>query len=272
MFSLRIFNNLKQHLKAIQSQKNLLNMLQKGDLVWAKMPLTKKELSKIANSHRIRPYLVIKKETFNCYVFQSSSKSSNRLNNLQEYCIHKKIYKQNKDSFINLTQVYKIPFYNLLEKASTLNNIDLSNIEKRLLAQNKKSEYNFAIDIYISEGDIIKVEKQLYYVYASDNGYLYCLIIFKKPPIDEEVYTPIIINKKTYYTTFKNKMQFKRKNNFNIINIANKLEIEEILKKKKEVEFQQKQLLKLSLSKENKINKTAERVLQKRNNFKTWKK
>ena len=240
---------LKQKINELKSQKYLLTNVQVGDLVWSKMPFSKKELDKIEQSHRIRPYIVIKKDMLNIYAFQSSSKSSTRLNNIQEYKLHKGYYMQNRDSYINLTQVYKIPFYKLKEKSNKINSFDLNNIEKRLFAQNVKSEYKFNINIYISEGDVIVFDGQLYYVYASDNTYVYCFSIFKKQPKDEDMYISITINKKRYYTIFKNKRKFNKTTNFKIVNIAYESELKEIINKKKEIDFMQKNLNKIKKEK-----------------------
>lgn len=255
MFKFNIIKSFIQKINSIKLQKKLLNSLNVGDLVWAKMPLHKKELNKLEKSHQIRPYLVIHKDKFNIYAYPCSSKQSNNLNNCQEYCIHQIRYKKNKDSFINLSKIHKIPFINLKEKHITLNELDLKNIQKRLLTQGEKNIYKFAIEIRIEEGDVIRVNKQLYYVYASDNVYLYCLTILKKCPKDNKIYTRIIINNKTYYTSFKERVDFERIIKLDIVNIAYKSEIEEILKKKKDVEFKQKEL---SNSEKKKIEKTKE--------------
>lgn len=113
--------------------------------------------------------------------------------------------------------------------------IDLKNTQKRLQIQLNKGcsiVYLFSIEIYIVEGDVIIIGNQLYYVYTSDNVYLYCLVIYKKCPKDNETYKKIIINNKTYYTTFKDKVTFKRSTKMDIINIAYPNEIEQILKVK----------------------------------------
>ena len=241
MFKFNILKNFIQKISIIKNQKKLFNSLNSGDLVWSKMPLSKKELNCIDTSHQIRPYLVVYKDRFNIYAYQSSSKQCNKLNNCQEYFINRFRYNQNKDSFINLTKVHKIPFINLRSHHITLNEQDLKNIQKRLQIQ-ANNKYQFSIDIYILEGDVIQINHQLYYVYASDNVYLYCLIIFKKCPKDKRKYMNIIINNKTYYTTFKEKISFERTTKLNIVNIAYKSEMESILDKKRGIEFNEKKL------------------------------
>lgn len=240
MFKFIILKNFIQKIKNIKNQKNILNSLQAGDLVWAKMPLSKKELKLINETHQIRPYLVIHKDKFNIYAYQCSSKQSNYLNNCEEYFINKLRYKLNKNSYINLSKLYKIPLTKLKSKYITLNQLDLKNIQKRL--QICSSIYSFLIDIYILEGDVIRVKNQLYYVYAADNIYLYCLTIFKKLPKNDIKYHKIIINNKTYYTTFKEKVSFERTTKMDIVNIAYKSEAEIIINQKRGIEYKQKSL------------------------------
>lgn len=241
MFKFYILKSLIQKINIIKSKKNLLNSLNPGDLVWAKMPLSKKRLNNIEKSHQIRPYLVVHKDKFNIYAYQSSSKRLDKIDNCQKYCIHKIKYKKNKDSFINLTTIHKILFFNLKDKYITLDERDLQNIQKRLLIQKEKCIYKFETEIHIEEGDVIRVDNQLYFVYASDNVYLYCLSIIKKYPKDnKEKYLKIIINRKTYYTTFREKVDFKRTKKIEIVNIAEKVEIEKILKNKRNVEYREK--------------------------------
>lgn len=226
----------------IKKQKRLFDSLNSGDLVWAKMPLSKKELNSIEANHQVRPYLVVSKDRYNIYAYQSSSKQWNKLNNCQEYLINSLRYKQKKNSFINLTKVYKIPFVNLKTKYITLNELDLKNIQKRLQIQND-NKFQFSIDIHILEGDVILINQHLFYVYASDNVYLYCFTIFKKCPKNKDIYTKIVINNKTYYTTFKEKVCFKRTEKMNIVNIAYKSEMETILDKKKETKLSKKKFV-----------------------------
>ncbi len=241
MFKFNMFNKFISKINDIKKQKSLLDSLKPGDLVWAKMPLSKKELNKIPESHQVRPYLIIYKDKFNLYAFPSSSKQSKKLNNFQEYLINKIHYKKIKNSFIDLTKIYKIPFVNLKSKYIKLNNLDLKNIQKRLVIQ-YNNQYDLLVNIYISEGDVISVDKKLYYVYACDNVYLYCILIYKKVNKDKKKYKNIIINNKSYYADFKEKISFKRTEPMNIVNIAYKSEIKEILNKKSGINFNETKL------------------------------
>lgn len=228
MFKFNIFKIFIQKIKLFRTAKS-------GDLLWAKMPLPRKELKQIQKNHQVRPYLIAYKDRFNIYAYKSSSKKGERLNNYEEYPINSLRYNRNKNSFIDLTKIYKIPFINLKSRYITLNQFDLRNIEKRLQIQaskNNKDTFQFPIDIYILEGDMIEVDNQLYYIYASDNVYIYCLNLYKYNPNDIKKYELISINNKMYYVNFKTLTNFKRTTKMKVVDIAYQSEREEILEKK----------------------------------------
>ena len=81
-------------LRASNRQITLLNEINIGDLVFAKMPLPYEQLRQIEYSHRMRPYLVVCKDRANIYAYQLSSHKSNCLDmrNESHYAISKEKY------------------------------------------------------------------------------------------------------------------------------------------------------------------------------------
>ena len=71
-------------------------------------------------------------------------------------------------------------------------------------------------------GDVIVKNNTQYYIYEEDNIFIYCLKIQKKK---KEKLKAIIINRKTYYINFKDKISFRRNEKMKILNIANSDEI-----------------------------------------------
>lgn len=230
----QIYNKIREKIKMIEKQKKTFEETQIGDMLWCTMPLPKKELKKIEEHHRIRPYLVVQKELNFLLCYQSSSKNKEQANNYEKYCINSKKYQNNKNSWIDLTSVKKIPITKINLKYIQLNQIDIKNMEKRIcIAQNNGNAeiIRFNEPIYIEIGDVIRKEQKTYYVYSEDNVNIYCFRIQKKIRKNEKM-EAIKINKKTYYTNFKELKTIKRRDNFEIVNIAFKEEILEILEKK----------------------------------------
>ena len=70
-----IYNFINEKVNIAKKQKEIFEKVQSGDMIWDQMPLNKKELSEIEENHRIRPYLIVKKEKNFLFCYQSSSKS-----------------------------------------------------------------------------------------------------------------------------------------------------------------------------------------------------
>lgn len=227
---MKIFKILSNFIKQIKQKKKLFDSLFPGCIVWAKMPLSRKELKSIDESHRIRPYLVYQKTNFFIYAYQSSSKMNSKTNNKQEYVINGMRYKKERNSYVNLTKLYKIPFLNLKSRYTILNEYDMKNIEKRLRTQNNKNQKSFNIEISFDIGDIISDGHQLYYIYKADNVYLYCFKVYQKQPQNPNLYKRIMLNDKKYYINFKETVPLKRTQKLFIVNIAYQSDIEKLIK------------------------------------------
>lgn len=235
----QIYNILLKKIQIRQKQKNMFSKIQIGDMLWCMMPLSKKELRKIEVNHRIRPYLVVKKEENFLLCYQSSSKNREQMNNYEKYCINSGKYKNVKNSWIDLTDIKRIRIKDIQLEFIKLNQIDIKKIEKRIcIGQNRGNTelIRFNEPIYIEEGDVITKDKKLYYVYAEDNINIYCFRVQKKNNGDKKL-KEIKINKKTYYTNFKELATIKRNDEIEISNIAYKEEILQILDQKKSLKI-----------------------------------
>ena len=234
--------NIYYKIKSKEEQKKLFSKVEEGDMIWAKMPLKKKELKTIQESHRIRPYLVVKKIKNYLICYQSSSKPNEKLNNYEEFLIKSKRYNKKRDSYLTLNKTVKIPICNIKNKYIKVNDIDLRKIEKRIqIIENRKNikTDKFNIPINIEEGDVIFYNENTYYIYTTDNVYVYGIKIHKRNTKKQKS-IKILINRKTYYIILDDaKKEVVRRNlDLKLIDIAYPEEIEEIKniknKKKKE--------------------------------------
>lgn len=243
MFIFNFLSSFVASFKATTFQKTLFKKINVGDLVWARMPLSKKELKNIEKPHWVRPYLVASKDKYNIYGYASSSSSrQNRgFNNYEEYCIPKTRYKQNKSSWLSLVNLYKIPLYNIKSKYQTLSEFDLKNIQKRLkLCNNKKID--LSLGNYFAVGDVISFDNQLFYIYSADNVFLYTFFVSEYSSSTHKNYTKIIINHKTYYADFKKFQYFKRIEKLDIENISYRAEISKIKAQLKQYKYEGRKL------------------------------
>lgn len=231
----QIYNILRTRLQQKQKQKEIFEKIQIGDMLWCSMPLDRKKLEQIASNHRIRPYLVVKKERKFLLCYQSSSKNKENINNYEKYSINSGKYRNKKTSFIDLRDVKRVKIKNIQLEFVKLNQIDIKKIEKRICIGKNRGNHKlirFNEPIYIEEGDVIKKDEKLYYVYAEDNVNIYCFKIQKRMKGNQKL-KPITINGKTYYTNFKELVTIKRSEKAEINNIAYKEEILQILEQKK---------------------------------------
>lgn len=215
----------------------LFDDLQIGDMVWAQMPLSDEKLMCIDESYRIKPYLVVGKDDNGIYAFQSSHIRITKMNNFQIYGVDMSKFGYEKNSWIQLVNIKKIPIENLKSKMVHLSDYDLSMIQKRLKIQQnrgKPTSSDFNIPIKICEGDVIQyltAQKMLLYVHAVDNGKFICYPIsfqYRKNWIK------IKINKKLFFIDFNNQITVADVNNTLIVDIANNIEINAIERKKEE--------------------------------------
>lgn len=225
------YNNILKNIENKKQQKIIFDEVKTGDMLWCTMPLSKKELRKIEKSHRVRPYLVVAKKADYLLCYQSSSQNKEKLNNYQEYTIKGKRYRSKKDSYIDLTSVKKIKIKNIQSTYIKLNQIDIKNIEKRIRISKYRGNNNlvqFNEPIHLEIGDVV-VRGVNYYIYAEDNVNIYGFKVQRKY---EQNLEEIIINRKKYYTNFKEFKTINKNDKFDIVNIANEDEIKEIFNKK----------------------------------------
>lgn len=230
----KVYSNINKKIMLHQQKKEIFREAKIGDMIWCNMPLPKKQLNLIEQSHRIRPYLVVNKEQNFLLCYQCSSKNREELNNYQKYLIKGKKYKTKKDSWLDLTEIKKIKIKNIQSPYIKLNQIDIKNIEKRIKISQFKGNsniINFNEPIYLDIGDIVLKKDANYYIYSEDNINVYGFKIQKKMK-DREKFEKIIINRKTYYTNFNEFKTINRNDEVRIINIASEEEIIEIFNKK----------------------------------------
>lgn len=233
----QIYSNLIKIIKAIQKRKKIFDETQLGDMLWCNMPLSKKELRQIEESHRIRPYLVVEKGPNFLLCYQASSKSREHFNNYEEYCVNTGKYRNKRNSWIDLTNITKISIKNIKSEYITLNQIDIKKIEKRIcIGQNRGNAelLRFNEPIYIEVGDVIVKDRKSYYIYSEDNVNIYGFRVQKRKK-ENQMLEKIRINRKIYYTDFKELKTINRNEDIEITNIAYKEEIIEILERKHEL-------------------------------------
>lgn len=199
------------------------NQVKVGDVVWALMPLGKKELANIEEQHQTRPYLVVAKDNDYFYGYYCSTKK--KASNLICFKLDKLVYHHKQNTYIYLNHVYKIPCDHFRNVFDTVGMHTLMLIEKRLIVISRFIDnlIHFDVNIKYEIGDIIKVNNHLYYIYQVDNSNLYCnKALFQRESCLK------------YKIDYSESQIFKAKDYYELVNVLSKKNIEIIAQERKE--------------------------------------
>lgn len=195
-------------------------------MVWAIMPFNKKTMEEIEESHRCRPYLVMYKDDKNIYAYFSSSSMTGNANNIKKYCIDKTKYGIQKDSWIDLKKIYKVPVYNLKDYFYTLKKEDFLQIKRRaeLLKEKYPNSITESMDNYdITIGDIVCYKGNINYVYNCDKDKIYCYKLYRNSKF-KKIFTPILIRNKKYFMDLDSDVKYNRNKKMELIDFASEIE------------------------------------------------
>lgn len=205
-----IFDKIINYRKKKKELDELYQNIQIGDLYFAKMPLSKKELNKIKEGHRSRPYLIVKKDKHYIYGYQCCSKKHSFLKEYEYYPLKKLLYPVYKDSYIYLNKVYKIPLKNIETYYITLYLNTIKHIEKQLLVSHHHYHYLplFHVSIDKKEGDIVCLENNYYYIYSIDKNNIYSYRLYLKAEKSQYELIKMNIINKIYYLSYHEQVVF----------------------------------------------------------------
>lgn len=152
--------DLVPQLKDIDHDK-LFKEIRPGDIVFG---VTRTDnLEKLGQSHRIRPFIVAKKEKNFVYAYSGTSQKSD-LN--KHYLLNKDNYHFTKNTYFYLNTCYEIDKNELLYIVDSLKVNHMNEINSKLRSRRK-----ILIDSvhYFREGNIIKNDHNLYYIHKFDS-------------------------------------------------------------------------------------------------------
>ena len=117
--------------------------------------------------------MVVAKDENYFYGYYCSTKQKSRY--LATFKLDKNIYDHRKNTYVYLTNTYKIPRTNFRDIYNRIGINNLIMIERKLIVNSRYLEglIHFDVPIIYCVGDIIRVGDQLYYIYQTDNSNLY---------------------------------------------------------------------------------------------------
>lgn len=177
----RLHNYIKmqidEHLKCLLKQRITMNV-NKWDMFWCRMPLSKEELKRIPIKHQVRPYLIYKVDKQKVWGYLSSSKFHHRISEKLQFFICGEDHNSAKNSIINIQKLYEIPVENILDYAFTLTLEERKQFKNAIKCiQNKKqSKKQLEITnptVRPTAGDILYYNEYAYIVVAAYKNHYY---------------------------------------------------------------------------------------------------
>lgn len=158
------------------AQEVLFDSIVPGDIVDAWMPLDHERMETVPQSHRHRPYFVVRKRPDCILAYKGSSKlREDKVG--RQVLIAKADYHVWKDGYMQLDRLEKIPAYCLIEKLDHLRDETMNEANRRLLILKNIGQRQyvvlFPVVTQFREGDILWWNRRLYYVYAIEDGQLF---------------------------------------------------------------------------------------------------
>ncbi len=153
----------------LDEQYELFQTIQPGYLVFCRMPVCEDNLVDINHPHRIRPYLIIKKDKDYLYGYAGSTKKKNPKIQYTLKDGHKdKETGAFSDSYLYLNNVYRIPIQNIKGILKQVSSKDLIQIQRKIQLLKNSDVHHIVlfenIDFEFEVGDIVTYNTSLYFV------------------------------------------------------------------------------------------------------------
>lgn len=153
----------------LDEQYKLFQTIQPGYLVFCRMPVCEDNLVDINHPHRIRPYLIIKKDKDYLYGYAGSTKKKNPKIQYTLQDGHKdKETGAFSDSYLYLNNVYRIPIQNIKGILKQVSSKDLIQIQRKIQLLKNSDVHHIVlfenIEFTFEIGDIVEYNASLYFL------------------------------------------------------------------------------------------------------------
>lgn len=159
-----------------QKQDELFSEVEKGDMIWALMPLKQDVLETIEVSHRIRPYLIMDKFDNTLVGYYSSSNKRNILKMGEYHELNSYRNFIDKNSFVDIRKLCYIPKSNIIDFMISISASDRQEIDHKLnilKCRNDLPLITFGTKFEYQIGDVVALKKEniekVYYILKMEN-------------------------------------------------------------------------------------------------------
>lgn len=190
-----ILSDLVYQLKEVDTEK-VFDEIEVGDIVFAAMPFSLKILKKIRKNHRVRPYIIAKKDMSGVYVYGGTSKFKSYFSD--NFILSSYSYNVWKDGIIKLNKMYYIPKNNIIKYLDSLSLDDVLKINDSICKRKNKKLSIIDLNFKINEHCLIRKEDKLYFIYKIINSVAKVFEVNEKP-----TKISIPFKNKQYYVDYK---------------------------------------------------------------------
>lgn len=243
-------------------QKQIFDEIKIGEIIYAEMPLKDSKLFEVPEGHRVRPYIVVKKNINSLICYSSSHKEPKRSKKWQVF----KLYKSRNDVFYRKgieRKTYSNSYFNLYRTSIIkINKIidfymspadgDAQRLERHLMILRNRGldVEQMNIEFSMNEGDLLKEDNYYMFIYSVYNNDIYAhpAVKIKEGKYDER-YISVKFEKDIYYINYNEQIKIEPEQKKYLWDSLSFSELSLFLEKKKGAKYKDINSKKLKLKK-----------------------
>lgn len=251
-----------------ESQKRVFDEIHPGELIYAEMPLGDAALYDVPEGHRVRPYVVVRKEKDRLICYPSSHKKGNYKNKFREFAFKKsrndtrfkggRKVATEQDSYIDLYKVSEIKIEKLISIFMHPKEGESERLERQLtiLKNQGKGAYTMDIAFPLKEGDLVILGPYKYgFIYSTHKDDIFAHPAYKKvKKFEMDNFVKAYYGTYYYFVDTKTQIKLNKENSRHLINSMDYSEFSKFIQDKKSLKYEEKK------EKGNKIKNSIEKI------------
>ncbi|MGX8833738.1 hypothetical protein ACWG0P_05935 [Amedibacillus sp. YH-ame6] len=212
-------------------------------VMWCIMPLEEEKLKKVPFGHRIRPFVIIKSNDLGCIGYACSSKDKRNLAKTMIYEIKKEQYDIGKNSYVDLSREWYIPYENVQSFYYELSQEEYQKIIRL--------EYNCSRNIFhykYSVGAILEKGGRNFILYKQKDriNHVHPLQAEKR---EDHICQPFSLNGTIFYLDFSESYEFQNEDEYKkVMYLSNEqrksiMDYEKVIEKRKKFNIAEERLI-----------------------------
>lgn len=174
----------KARFKITKEQEEIYNKIESGDIVFCTMPYSREKLEQIPEGHRIRPYVIAKKEDHMLYGYYCTTKKREDILPWKQYVFTEEAIKyvdkipELASSYVRLEYIVAIPACNIEYWVRSTKAFEREQMNRRVYCgRNHRKKASLLLTLEplsepkLREGDVVKIENQFWFLTQFSSGW-----------------------------------------------------------------------------------------------------